>query len=162
MSARSRSLWVGLSLVLVACNRRPVTQLSTAPDVNALRWNATLATPEAMRTVVQARGTASVSRVDDGRRSRVEIQIANLVPGGEYAWALHVGQCGSAGAEVYRSEDGRRLKIDGDGKSAANATIDVPFPTTGDYLVRVTTPASQSPQVIACGNLAPPTIRPGF
>jgi hypothetical protein len=155
----ARVVHLGSVLVLVACGRKPVTQLSATPDAAASRWNASLTAPEAVRALLQARGSSSLSPEDDGRRSRLDIAIENLVPGGDYAWSLVTGQCGLPGADVYRSDDKRRLRIGKDGRADASTVIDLPFPSSGDYLVRVISGTPEMPQVIACGNLAPPTIR---
>jgi hypothetical protein len=150
---------VAIALVAVACARTPATRITTKPDLNALRWNATLSTPDAMRGIVQARGSAELTSTDDGRKSRVDLRLENMVPGGEHPWALRSGQCGVMGAmgsDVLRVSDGRSLKVGTDGKASAGTGSDFAFPSSGDYHVIVLASKANSEQVIACGNFAPP------
>jgi hypothetical protein len=147
---------VAIALIVVACARTPVAQITTKPDLNALRWNATLSTPDAMRGIVQARGSAELTSTDEGRKSRVDLRLENMVPGGEHPWALRFGQCGAAGSDVLRVSDGRALKVGSDGKASAGSGSDLAFPSSGDYHVIVLASKDNDEQVIACGNLAPP------
>lgn len=150
---------VALLALVVACGgRKPVASISSQVDVVATRWNATLATPDAMRGVIQAQGRAWATSIDEGRRTRIDVELTNMVPGGQHPWVLRTGQCGISGTELLRVTDGNILKIGDDGKAKANFTMDMPFQTTGSYLVAVMASNDNGDRQVACGNFAPPTI----
>jgi hypothetical protein len=153
---RGARVVVALTL-LAACGRKPVASISPNVDAVATRWNATLATPEAMRGVIQAQGRAWATAIDDGRRTRIDVELTNMVPGGRHPWVLRTGQCGISGAELLRVTDDHMLKVGDDGKASADFTMDSPFQTTGSYLVAVMASNDNPDRVVACGNLAPPT-----
>ncbi len=145
-------------LVLPACARRPVATITTQDNVVALRWNATLSTPAAVQGIVQAQGRAWMSSEDDGRRSRINVEIGNMTAGGQHPWVLRSGQCGIAGGELLRASGNDALKIGRDGRAAASATMNRPFQNSGDYMLEVLASNDNSSTVIACGNFAPPTM----
>lgn len=146
-------------LSLTACfHRTPVAEIGPVNNVVAQRWNATLTTPEAMQGVIQAQGRAWVTSVDEGRRSRVDIELNNMVPGGVHPWVLRSGQCGMGGSDLLRVTDRHILKVGSDGKATADTQFEMPFPSSGDYMVAVLASNENSERVIACGNLAAPNM----
>ena len=148
-------------LVLPACGRRPVATISADPDnVVATRWNARLSTPAAMQGVIQAGGRSWITSVDAGRRTRVDVELNNLVSGGQYPWVLRYGRCGAGGAEVARADSRNELSVGRDGRAKAGAEFDRYFPTTGDYMIEVLASSVNNTQVVACGNFAPPSMQP--
>lgn len=150
-----------IALLLVsACARRPVSTISADPDnVVALRWNARVSTPPEMQALVQAGGRAWITSVDAGRRTRVDIELNNLVSGGQYPWVLRYGRCGAAGGEVARAEGKNELSVGRDGRAKASTEFDRDFPASGDYMIEVLATNSSATQVIACGNFAPPSMQ---
>jgi len=147
-------------LVLPACARRPVATISAEPDnVVASRWNARLSTPSAMQGVIQAQGRSWITSVDGGRRTRVDVELDNMVPGGQHPWVLRTGQCGASGSEVARAEGSNALSVGRDGRAKASTEFDRYFPTSGDYMVEVLASSQNTDQVIACGNFAPPNMQ---
>ena len=144
---------------MTACFRKPVAEIKGSDNVVATRWNANLTTPASMQGVISAQGRSWITSEDGGRRLRIDVEMSNMVPGGEHPWALRAGQCGMAGAELARVNDGHRLKVGGDGKATADITSDMLFPTTGDYMLAVFASNENSDRMIACGNFAPPNMQ---
>ena len=150
---------IGL-LILPACGRRPVATISADPDnVVATRWNAQLSTPAGMQGIIQAGGRSWITSLDAGRRTRVDVELNNLVSGGQYPWVLRTGQCGGGGAEVARGDGKNELSVGRDGRAKANAEFDRYFPTSGDYMLEVLASGGGNAQVVACGNFAQPSMQ---
>ncbi len=145
-------------LVLPACARRPVATISAPDNVVASRWNATLSTPSAMQGVVQAQGRSWITSVDEGRKTRVDVELSNVTVGGNHPWVLRTGQCGMSGGELLRGNGNSALKVERDGRAKADATMDRYFQTTGDYALEVLASSENATTVIACGNFAPPNM----
>ncbi len=150
---------VVLLTLAAACGRKPVAEITPQLDAAATRWNAILSTPDAMRGIIQGQGRAWATSVDEGRRVRVDVELANMVPGGQHPWIIRTGQCGQSGNEMLRVIDGNILKIGDDGKARADFTMDSPFQTTGAYQILVVAAADNTDRIVACGNFAPPTNR---
>jgi len=147
-------------LVAPACARRPVATISAEPDnVVASRWNANLSTPAAMQGIIQAQGRSWITSADGGRRTRVDVELDNMVSGGQHPWVLRTGQCGISGAEVARAEGSNALSVGRDGRAKASTEFDRYFPTSGDYMVEVLASSQNTDRVIACGNFAPPNMQ---
>lgn len=145
-------------LILPACVRRPVATISEPDNVVASRWNATISTPAPMQGVLQAQGRAWITSVDEGRKSRVDVELSNITAGGEHPWVLRTGQCGMTGAELLRARGNDALKVGRDGKAKADMTIDRYFQNSGDYALEVLASNENASTVIACGNFAPPNM----
>lgn len=145
-------------LILPACIRRPVATISEPDNVVASRWNATISTPAPMQGVLQAQGRAWITSVDEGRKSRVDVELSNITAGGEHPWVLRTGQCGMTGAELLRARGNDALKVGRDGKAKADMTIDRYFQNSGDYALEVLASNENASTVIACGNFAPPNM----
>lgn len=71
---------------------------------------------------------------------------------------MHRGQCGADDGVFGPAEAYTPLKIGDDGRTEATATIPVMTPTTGSYFVLVGASAANATMIVACGNLAPPTL----
>ncbi|HYW51080.1 MAG TPA: hypothetical protein VE861_10750 [Gemmatimonadaceae bacterium] len=122
----------------------------------ASRWNANLSTPSAMQGAIQAQGRSWISSIDGGRKTRVDVEVSNMVIGGAHPWVLRSGQCGVGGADLLRVASGNILRVNREGRATASAELDRLFPTTGDYMIEVLASAENSDRVVACGNYAPP------
>ncbi|MDZ7631327.1 MAG: hypothetical protein U5K74_08265 [Gemmatimonadaceae bacterium] len=147
--------------LVTACGRKQAAQLTTIDNIEAMRWvMAELKMPATMQGVINAQGRSWMTSEDGGRRIRLDVELSNMVPGGEHPWVLRTGQCGSNGAELIRVTDGNRLKVGSDGKAKADMTAPMPFPTSGDYMVAVMASNENADRVIACGNFAAPNMRP--
>lgn len=121
------------------------------------RWNATLATPAQLIGAVQVTGNGWMAAGENPGQTQAGARLANATPGGEHPWHVHVGRCGSNGAIVGEASSYRPLKIGGNGRAEANATLDLPLPRSGEYYINVHASATNLGTIIACGNLAPPT-----
>jgi hypothetical protein len=159
MRVRKNLVVIGAAMALSACGGRPVAEISPKADMGASRWNAVIGTPDAMRGIVGTRGYATMSETEGGKRSRIDVRVENAVPGGRHPWALRSGQCGALESELLRVSDGNALRIGDDGKAKAEQTADLKFPSSGNYAIVVMASAENTEQVVACGNLAPPTNR---
>jgi hypothetical protein len=144
---------------LAGCGGKPVVSLTPRADVSSSRWNAVIGTPDALQGVVQTRGSATLTGADGGKKTRIDIAIENAVPRGRHPWVLRTGQCGGMGAELHRESDGRSLTVDDDGRAKADASVDLSYPTSGDYMVAVLASKENQERIIACGNFAPPINR---
>jgi hypothetical protein len=121
------------------------------------RWNATITTPAELLGALQLTGTGWMSADDDASRTRAGVTLANATPGGEHPWHVHVGRCGSNGSIVGDASEYRPLKVGGNGRAEATATLDIPLPRSGEFYVNVHASAANLGTIIACGNLAPPS-----
>ncbi len=156
----ARKLLGAIALLgMTACVRKPVAEIKVADNAIATRWNANLTTPASLQGVISSEGRSWITSVDGGRRLRIDVEMSNMVPGGEHPWALRAGQCGMAGAELARVNDSHRLKVGGDGKANADFTTEMLFPTTGDYMLAVFASNENGDRMIACGNFAPPNMQ---
>ena len=130
------------------------------PDAQPVagRWNAVLASPAQLAGVSQVRGSGWMgTRENDTAQTRAHVAIENATPGGRHPWHVHLGQCG-ADRGVFGPPDAYSvLKVGGDGKAEADATLPVPMPRQGQYFVNVHASADNMGTIVACGNLAPPS-----
>jgi predicted small lipoprotein YifL len=160
MHASFKTLGTLALISLAACGRKPAAELSPVDNVVATRWNANLTTPAAMQGIIQSEGRAWITSEEAGRRTRIDVELGNMVPGGEHPWVLRSGQCGMSGADLVRVNDGNRLKVSSDGKAKANMSSDMLFPSSGDYMLAVLASNENPDRIIACGNFAPPNMMP--
>lgn len=146
------------SLTLAACGGggRPV-EINPREQFAGTRWNATLATPAALVGATQVRGGGWMAADDrDSARTRANLAISNAVPGGEHPWHVHVGRCGNDQGIFGSAEAYPPLRVGRNGNAEAEAELDVPTPSAGQYFISVHASANNMGTVIACGNLAPP------
>jgi hypothetical protein len=87
----------------------------------------------------------------------IVMRLGNTSPGGVHPWAIHRGQCG-ADEGVFGSADSyHALKVDGQGRASAEATLPIVMPRDGRYYVSVGASAANASTIVACGNLAAPS-----
>ena len=159
MSTR-RILMVPVALLMSAACSHPPVQVSTVdPSLNS-RWHASLASPAALRGAVQMSGTASMAPTTDSSGTTITINLANASPGGQHPWAVRWGQCGAGmdTGEFGVVEAYKTLEVGADGHATGTATVQMRTPKTGSYFVVVRASAANMSTVVACGNLAPPTL----
>lgn len=144
-----------VALLAAGCGKRAVTIEPGSGADMAARWNGTVTAPADMAGVVQIKGSTWMAA--DGNKTHARIDISNASPGGQHPWHVHRGRCGSNGSIVGDASDYPLLKVDGDGKAGAEAHLDLPLPTYGDYFVNVHASQNNLQTVIACANLAAPT-----
>ncbi len=158
-----RSLAVGAVAVatLAGCfpfGRSQAVEVSSS-DVNLnTRWHGTLASPSNLAGVVQMSGTATMVPGEDARTTRVSIELANASPGGVHPWGLHRGQCDYDEGLVGERSSYRDITVGGDGTAGSTANVAIQTPTSGRYAVRVTASPANADMIIACANLAPPSM----
>jgi superoxide dismutase, Cu-Zn family len=99
----------------------------------------------------QVRGTANA--VASLGRTAVTVEIENATPGATYPWHVHQGKCGSNGPVVGSGSDYPQIKVDGDGRERAVATLSVQLSDDADYFVNVHLSPQQMGTIVACGAL---------
>jgi hypothetical protein len=113
-------------------------------------WTTTLApVSEASGAVT---GTAELDSTGP-TTSLAKVSIRGDRPVGIRPWRVHHGQCGQEGAVLGSAGDYPPIKVGPDGTGSGTAKVDVPTPTTGDYLVNVRVSAADLETIVACGNL---------
>ncbi|HET7583437.1 MAG TPA: hypothetical protein VFK13_00890 [Gemmatimonadaceae bacterium] len=149
-----------MTLALAACNpfkHAPASVVSRDTNLNT-RWHASLVSPATLAGAVQMNGSAEMQPSTGSEGTALSLSLANATPGGVHPWQVHRGQCG-ADEGVFGSADAYApIKIGDDGRGEATATIPVMTPTTGSYFVLVGASAANAQRIVACGNLAPPTL----
>lgn len=146
-----------IAAALAACGKKPVEINPTAEPI-ANRWNAVLATPPGLAGAIQVHGTGWMAPdPKDTLQTRAHVDITNAAPGGVHPWHVHRGQCGSDLGILGPPDAYNQLKVGGDGKSSADAKLDVPMPKAGQYFINVHASSANMSTIVACGNLAPPS-----
>jgi hypothetical protein len=143
-------------LLLTSCGGR-ASSINTDELGVGDRWNASLATPAELIGALQVTGTGWMATDENPDRTRAGASLLNATPGGEHPWHVHVGRCGSNGSIVGEASAYRPLKVGGNGRAEASATLNMPLPRSGEFYVNVHASAANLGTIIACGNLAPPT-----
>jgi len=92
----------------------------------------------------------------DVDRTRAHVEISNAVPGGKHPWHVHRGQCGTDQGIFGPADAYPPLKVEGNGRASATATLPVGFPESGEFFVNVHASANNMSTIVGCGNLAPP------
>ena len=157
-SRRSRAVALAAFFLAVcsACGHKPDVEVSAA-DVNLnTRWHATLASPRSLAGAVQMSGEATMAPAPDGRTT-VTLALANATAGGLHPWQVHLGECGADQGLLGAAAAYAPLRVGGDGRASASATLPVATPVAGPYFVSVQASSGNPQTVVACGNLAPPT-----
>jgi hypothetical protein len=159
--SRSWLVFAAFSAVtLVACNpfrHADPVQVNTKDETLNSRWHANLASPADLAGAVQMNGTASMAPAGS-QGTNVVLDLANATPGGEHPWALHRGQCGSDQGLIGSAGAYPVAHVGHDGHATSSATLSIEAPTSGSYFVTVAASTANEAVVVACGNLAPPTL----
>jgi hypothetical protein len=159
--SRSWPLFVAVSTAtLVGCNpfhHADPVQVSAKDQTLNTRWHANLASPADLAGAVQMNGSASMAPAGS-RGTTVLLDLANATPGGKHPWALHRGQCGSDQGLVGSAGAYPVAEVGRDGHATSSASLPIEAPTSGSYFVTVAASAANEAVVVACGNLAPPTL----
>lgn len=146
---------------LAACNpfrRDNAVELDAGNTTLNSRWNATLASPEALAGITQMNGSASMAPSRDSMSTIVTINLANASPGGVHPWEARRGECGASySSRAFGSMDAyESLEVDSKGRASARVSIPSPTPTSGRYFVVVHASRANASTVVACGNFAAP------
>lgn len=152
-------LALAASLVLAACSSGAQSgDTDTVEPVGFMgaRWSASL-TPPPGSTGPQVTGTATVMGNADSTQTRVEVTLNGATPAGSHPWHLHRGTCGNDQGIVGEASAYPALTVGSDGRATGNATLDVPMPRSGEYMINVHASASELGTIVACGNLTGPS-----
>jgi hypothetical protein len=144
-----------------SCNpfrHEQAVEVSTKDENLNSRWHATLATPAELAGAVQINGSASMAPATKTGNTTVLLELANATPGGLHPWQLHRGQCDSDDGVVGSVAAYPAAKVGDDGRARASANLPLDTPTAGSYFVIVHASAANDAMIVACGNLAPPTL----
>ena len=158
---RSWPLLLALSTAtVVGCNpfhHEDPVQVNTKDETLNSRWHANLASPADLAGAVQMNGTASMAPAGS-QSTTVMLALANATPGGHHPWALHRGQCGSDQGLIGSVGAYPVAAVAHDGHAPSSAPLPIEAPTSGSYFVTVAASTANEAVVVACGNLAPPTL----
>jgi hypothetical protein len=158
MRARTASLFL-LAFAGASCGGRQAVEINpSSQQPVATRWNGSLSTPPELAGVsdIRGQGWMGPDQKDSGQ-TQAYVAISNAVPGGVHPWHVHRGQCGSDQGIFGPPDSYRPLKVEKDGRASATAGLPVPTPRTGEYFINVHASAKNMQQIVACGNLAPPS-----
>jgi hypothetical protein len=157
-----RLLLVAVSAIsLASCNpfhHEQAVQVDTKDENLNSRWHGTLATPAELAGAVQINGSASMAPASKTGNTTVSLNLANATPGGVHPWQLHRGQCGADEGVVGSVAAYPAAKVGSDGHANALANVALITPTAGSFFVIVHASAANDSMIVACGNLAPPTL----
>jgi hypothetical protein len=157
-----RTMMLGtLVLLSVGCNpfrRSPAVEMSAGDSNLNTRWHGTLASPATLAGAVQISGSATMAPGSDARTTSVRLDLANAAPGGEHPWGLHRGQCDYDEGLIGSRSDFKAVKVGRDGRADGSARVALHTPTSGRYSVRVMASAANAEMIVACANLAPPSM----
>lgn len=143
-----------------AFHQSPAVQVSAQDATLNTRWHANLASPASLAGVVQMNGSASMAPSPDSNSTNITLSLANASPGGLHPWAVHYGQCGDGMDRGVFGEGGvySPLKVGSDGLASGVTSVRVRTPSTGSYFAVVYASVANPETIVACGNLAPPTL----
>lgn len=156
MGARHVVAGVALALLVTGCGGRRAVELNPDQAVVGSRWNAILATPAGLTGVVQVQGTAWMGTGSAPGQTIASVTIRNAAPGGKHPWHVHRGHCGNDQGIFGPADAYGELEVGGDGTASETATIPMPLPDAGEFMVNVHASRENMGTIVACGNLAPP------
>lgn len=136
--------------------------MGQSDDLPGNRWQGTVSSPPTLEGVVEMTGTAWMAEGEESDNTTVvQVAIQNATPGGVHPWEARRGRCGSSWGVLGDSTAYERLEVSNQGRASASATVNEPFPETGEYSVAILASPSNRELVVACANLAPP-VAGGF
>ena len=146
----------------VACGGNQAVRISQSEERPGTQWQGTVSSPPDLDGVVEMTGTAWMAEAQEGDSATVvEVAIQNAAPGGVHPWEVRRGQCGSGRAAFGESASYEPMEVENDGRASSSATVNEPFPQTGEYSVAILASPSNRDLIVACANLAPP-VSGGF
>lgn len=135
----------------------PAVQPGTQTVDRNTTWYADLASPAPTRMGArEISGSASMVAGARSGSTRVVLELTGAAPGGLHPWEVRRGRCGADEGLLGPSTAYTPVRVHHDGNASAATTLPVQVPTGGSYFVNVLASTADG-QVIACGNLAPPT-----
>ena len=159
MRQSEATILVGLALAAAACGGSKGVEIDPNRELVGSRWNAILSTPTQLAGAVQLKGSGWMAAdQDDTTKTRAFASIQNAVPGGEHPWHVHLGQCGNDRGILGPAEAYGPLRVGSNGAAQEMAVLSLPVPVAGQYFVNVHASRNNMKTIIACGNLAPPSL----
>jgi hypothetical protein len=149
------------ALGLAACgggySQSDTTDTGAAPmGFMGAQWSASLsAQPGSPNT--QITGTGTVTGNSDSTRTKVEVTLNGAAPSASLPWHLHRGTCGNDQGIVGEPANYAPLSVSSEGRATGTATLDLPMPRTGEYMINVHASSADMSTIVACGNLTGPT-----
>lgn len=145
------------TLLLAACGGQSNPETDAEPvGFMGARWSATLA-PAAGSPAAKVSGTATVMGNADSSQTRVEIALSGATPGAGFPWHLHRGTCGDDQGIVGEASAYAPLTVGINGRAAGSATLEIPMPRSGEYMINVHASPTDLGTIVACGNLTGPS-----
>ena len=146
------------AVLLAACGSQSSNTETGAQPVGFMgaQWSATLA-PGAGSPAPQVSGTATVMGNADSSQTRVEVGLSGAAPGTGHPWHLHRGTCGSDQGIVGDASAYKPMTVGINGRATATATLDMPMPRSGEYMINVHASPTDMGTIVACGNLTGPS-----
>lgn len=120
------------------------------------RWSATL-TAQPGSPAPQVSGTATVLGNADSTQTRIDVSLTSAAPEAKLPWHLHRGSCGNDQGIVGDASAYTPLTVSSDGRATASATLDVPMPRSGEYMINIHASPTDMKTIVACGNLTGPS-----
>ena len=154
----SASFAITAALLLAACGGQSANTNTDAEPVGFMgaQWSATLAPPAGSPTP-SVSGTATVMGNADSSQTKVEVALNGATPGAAHPWHLHRGTCGSDQGIVGDAAAYKPMTVGINGRATATATLEMPMPRTGEYMINVHASPTDMGTIVACGNLAAPS-----
>ena len=149
-------------VLAVACGGNQAVRISQSEERPGTRWQGTVSSPPDLDGVVEMTGTAWMAAAQEGDDATfVEVTIRNAAPGGVHPWEVRRGQCGTNWGVFGDPTAYEPLEVENDGRASASATVNEPFPRTGEHSVAILASPTNKELIVACANLAPP-VSGGF
>jgi hypothetical protein len=154
----SASLALVASLALAACGGQSSSTNTGAEPVGFMgaRWSATLA-PAAGSPAPEVSGTATVMGNADSTQTRVDVALSGATPGAGHPWHLHRGTCGNDEGIVGEASAYTPLTVGINGRATGSATLEIPMPRSGEFMVNIHASPDDLGTIVACGNLTGPS-----
>lgn len=154
----SASFAITAAVLLAACGGQSSNTNTDAEPVGFMgaQWSATLA-PVAGSPAPKVSGTATVMGNADSSQTRVEVGLSGATPGAGHPWHLHRGTCGSDQGIVGDASAYKPMTVGINGRATATATLDMPMPRSGEYMINVHASPTDLGTIVACGNLTGPS-----
>jgi hypothetical protein len=154
----SASFAVTAAILLAACGGQSSNTDTDVQPVGFMgaQWSATLA-PGSGSPASQVTGTATVMGNADSSQTRVEVALSGATPGAGLPWHLHRGTCGSDQGIVGDASAYKAMTVGINGRATATATLDMPMPRSGEYMINVHASPTDLGTIVACGNLTGPS-----
>ena len=154
----SASLALAAALALAACGGQSSSTNAGAEPVGFMgaQWSATL-NPVTGSPAPEVSGTATVMGNADSSQTRVEVALTGATPGAGHPWPLHRGTCGDDQGIVGEASAYAPLTVGINRRATGTATLGIPMPRSGEYMINIHASPTDLGTIVACGNLTGPS-----